>query len=80
MRQPNAFATGRNPGARRRLPSPPASWRSLSARRAGRRRRATSWRTSSYRDTLTVAITAVIAGAISMLANMAFFMGGGSPQ
>ena len=28
------------------------------------------------RDTLTMTITAVIAGAISMLANMAFFMGG----
>jgi heat shock protein HtpX len=29
-----------------------------------------------HRDTLTMTITAVIAGAISMLANMAFFMGG----
>ena len=29
------------------------------------------------RDTLTMTITAVIAGAIGMLANMAFFMGGG---
>ena len=30
-----------------------------------------------HRDTLTMTITAVMAGAISMLANMAFFMGGG---
>ena len=29
-----------------------------------------------HRDTLTMTITAVMAGAISMLANMAFFMGG----
>src|SRR6201996_7829310 len=30
-----------------------------------------------HRDTLTMTIVAVMAGAISMLANMAFFMGGG---
>ncbi|HUE64920.1 MAG TPA: zinc metalloprotease HtpX [Rhizomicrobium sp.] len=30
-----------------------------------------------HRDTLTMTITAVMAGAISMLANMVFFMGGG---
>ena len=32
------------------------------------------------RDTLTMTITATIAGAISMLANFAFFFGGGRAQ
>lgn len=72
--QPNAFATGRNPqnaavafttGIMQQLSSEELA--GVAAHELAH---------IKHRDTLTMTITAVIAGAISMLANMAFFMGG----
>ncbi len=72
--QPNAFATGRNPhhaavcvtsGLLARLG--PEELAGVIAHELGH---------VKNRDTLTMTITAVIAGAIGMLANFAFFMGG----
>ena len=72
--QPNAFATGRNPenaavaattGLLERLE--PAEIAGVMAHELAHIRN---------RDTLTMTITATIAGAISMLANFAFFFGG----
>jgi heat shock protein HtpX len=72
--QPNAFATGRNPehaavcvtsGLLARVTSEELA--GVIAHELGHVRN---------RDTLTMTITAVIAGAIGMLANFAFFMGG----
>ena len=72
--QPNAFATGRNPqnaavafttGIMEQLSSEELA--GVAAHELAH---------IKHRDTLTMTITAVIAGAISMLANMAFFMGG----
>ncbi|MFQ5775873.1 MAG: zinc metalloprotease HtpX [Kiloniellaceae bacterium] len=72
--QPNAFATGRNPenaavaatsGLLRRLSS--AEVAGVMAHELAHVRN---------RDTLTMTVTATIAGAISMLANFAFFFGG----
>jgi heat shock protein HtpX len=72
--QPNAFATGRNPensavavttGLLQRLE--PAELEGVIAHELSHIRN---------RDTLTMTITATIAGAISMLANFAFFFGG----
>jgi heat shock protein HtpX len=72
--QPNAFATGRNPehaavcvtsGLLQRVSNEELA--GVVAHELGHVRN---------RDTLTMTITAVIAGAIGMLANMAFFMGG----
>lgn len=72
--QPNAFATGRNPehaavafttGILEQLT--PEELAGVAAHELAH---------IKHRDTLTMTITAVIAGAISMLANMAFFMGG----
>src|ERR1700744_1912879 len=72
--QPNAFATGRNPehaavcvtsGLLQRVTSQELA--GVIAHELGHVRN---------RDTLTMTITAVIAGAIGMLANFAFFMGG----
>ena len=73
--QPNAFATGRNPdhaavcvttGLLQKVTKEELA--GVIAHELGHVRN---------RDTLTMTITAVIAGAIGMLANMAFFMGGG---
>jgi heat shock protein HtpX len=73
--QPNAFATGRNPenaavaattGLLRRLS--PEEVAGVMAHELAHVR---------HRDTLTMTITATIAGAISMLANFALFFGGG---
>jgi len=72
--QPNAFATGRDPqhaavafttGIIEQLSSEELA--GVAAHELAH---------IKHRDTLTMTITAVIAGAISMLANMAFFMGG----
>src|ERR1700733_1964574 len=72
--QPNAFATGRNPdhaavcvtsGLLAKVSNEELT--GVIAHELGH---------VKHRDTLTMTITAVIAGAISMLANMAFFMGG----
>ena len=72
--QPNAFATGRNPehaavcvttGLLAQVSQEELA--GVLAHELGH---------VKHRDTLTMTISAVIAGAISMLANMAFFMGG----
>lgn len=72
--QPNAFATGRNPehaavcvttGLMEQVSQEELA--GVLAHELGH---------VKHRDTLTMTITAVMAGAISMLANMAFFMGG----
>ncbi len=74
--QPNAFATGRNPAARggRRDDRPAAD-----AVARGGRRRASRHELAHIKnhDTLTMTITATIAGAISMLAQFGMFFGGG---
>jgi heat shock protein HtpX len=73
--QPNAFATGRNPehaavcvttGLLSRVSNEELA--GVIAHELGH---------VKNRDTLTMTITAVIAGAVSMIANFAFFMGGG---
>src|SRR4029077_8048190 len=73
--QPNAFATGRNPehaavcvtsGLLARVSKEELA--GVVAHELGHLRN---------RDRLTMTITAVMAGAIGMLAHMAFFMGGG---
>ena len=72
--QPNAFATGRNPehgalcvtsGLLRRVDQEELA--GVLAHEIGH---------IKHRDTLTMTITATIAGAVSMLANFAFFLGG----
>ncbi len=72
--QPNAFATGRNPqnaavaattGLLRRLS--PAEVEAVMAHELAHIR---------HRDTLTMTVTATLAGAISMLANFGLFFGG----
>jgi heat shock protein HtpX len=74
--QPNAFATGRNPehaavcattGLLNTLDRDEIA--AVMAHELGH---------VKHRDTLTMTITATIAGAVSMLANFAFFFGGGS--
>lgn len=72
--QPNAFATGRSPDHAAVCVTSgllsqvnPEELAGVLAHELGH---------VKHRDTLTMTITAVMAGAISMLANMAFFMGG----
>jgi len=76
--QPNAFATGRNPenaavaattGLLRRLS--PEEVAGVMAHELAH---------VQHRDTLTMTVTATIAGAISMLANFALFFGGGNDR
>jgi heat shock protein HtpX len=72
--QPNAFATGRNPDHAAVCVTSGLLAQVSQEELAGVL--AHELGHVKHRDTLTMTITAVIAGAISMLANMAFFMGG----
>ena len=73
--QPNAFATGRNPEHATVCVTTALLARLDNEELAGVLAHELSH--VKNRDTLTMTITATIAGAISMLANFAFFMGGG---
>ncbi|HET7084157.1 MAG TPA: zinc metalloprotease HtpX [Rhizomicrobium sp.] len=72
--QPNAFATGRNPEHAAVCVTTGLLGQVNQEELAGVL--AHELGHVKHRDTLTMTITAVMAGAISMLANMAFFMGG----
>jgi heat shock protein HtpX len=72
--QPNAFATGRNPEHAAVCVTTALLSRLDSEELAGVLAHELSH--VKNRDTLTMTITATIAGALSMLANFAFFMGG----
>lgn len=72
--QPNAFATGRNPDNAAVAASTGLLQRLTPEEIAGVM--AHELAHIENRDTLTMTITATIAGAISMLGNFAFFMGG----
>jgi len=72
--QPNAFATGRNPDHAAVCVTTGLLGQVSQEELAGVL--AHELGHVKHRDTLTMTITAVMAGAISMLANMAFFMGG----
>ena len=72
--QPNAFATGRNPEHAAVCVTSGLMQRVTNEELAGVIAHELSH--VKNRDTLTMTITAVIAGAIGMLANFAFFMGG----
>src|SRR5215471_12511784 len=73
--QPNAFATGRDPDHAAVCVTTGLLGQVSQEELAGVL--AHELGHVKHRDTLTMTITAVMAGAISMLANMAFFMGGG---
>jgi heat shock protein HtpX len=72
--QPNAFATGRDPDHAAVCVTTGLMSQVSQEELAGVL--AHELGHVKHRDTLTMTITAVMAGAISMLANMAFFMGG----
>lgn len=72
--QPNAFATGRNPN--NAAVAATTGLLSLLSREEIRGVMAHELAHVKSRDTLTMTITATIAGAIGMLANFAFFFGG----
>ncbi len=74
--QPNAFATGRNPQNAAVAATTGLLERLSHEEVAGVM--AHELAHVQNRDTLTMTITATLAGAISMLANFAFFLGGGS--
>lgn len=74
--QPNAFATGRNP-ENAAVAATTGLLRSLSREEIAAVM-AHELGHVKNRDTLTMTITATIAGAVSMLANFALFFGGGS--
>ncbi len=73
--QPNAFATGRNPEHAAVCVTTGLLARVNPEELAGVLAHELSH--VKHRDTLTMTITATIAGAVSMLANFAFFFGGG---
>ncbi|MET0337593.1 MAG: zinc metalloprotease HtpX [Caulobacter sp.] len=72
--QPNAFATGRNP--QNAAVAATVGLLRLLDRREIRGVMAHELAHVKHRDTLTMTVTATIAGAISALANIAFFFGG----
>ncbi|MFZ5671024.1 MAG: zinc metalloprotease HtpX [Pseudomonadota bacterium] len=72
--QPNAFATGRDP--RHAAVAATTGLLRLLDRREIRGVMAHELAHVKNRDTLTMTVTATIAGAVSALANIAFFMGG----
>lgn len=72
--QPNAFATGRNPD--NAAVAATTGLLSLLARDEIRGVMAHELAHVKNRDTLTMTVTATIAGAVAMLANFAFFFGG----
>jgi heat shock protein HtpX len=72
--QPNAFATGRNPEHAALCVTSGLLKRVDTEELAGVLSHELSH--IKHRDTLTMTITATIAGAVSMLANFAFFLGG----
>lgn len=76
--QPNAFATGRNP--ENAAVAATTGLLSMLNRREVRGVMAHELAHVRNRDTLTMTITATIAGAISALANFAFFFGGGDRE
>jgi heat shock protein HtpX len=72
--QPNAFATGRNP--ENAAVAATSGLLGLLSREEIRGVMAHELAHVKNRDTLTMTVTATIAGAVAMLANFAFFMGG----
>jgi len=72
--QPNAFATGRDPA--HAAVAATTGLLSMLDRREIRGVMGHELAHVKHRDTLTMTVTATIAGAISALANIAFFMGG----
>ncbi|MCX7357748.1 MAG: zinc metalloprotease HtpX [Alphaproteobacteria bacterium] len=72
--QPNAFATGRNP--ENAAVAATTGLLSLLSRQEIRGVMAHELAHVKNRDTLTMTVTATIAGAVGMLANFAFFFGG----
>ena len=71
--QPNAFATGRNPKCRGRRTT---GLLERLSREEVAGVMAHELAHIQHRDTLTMTITATLAGAISMLGNFGFFFGG----
>jgi heat shock protein HtpX len=76
--QPNAFATGRNP--QNAAVAATTGLLGLLSRDEIRGVMAHELAHVKNRDTLTMTVTATIAGAIAMLANFAFFLGGGNGE
>jgi heat shock protein HtpX len=76
--QPNAFATGRNP--ENAAVAATSGLLGLLSRDEIRGVMAHELAHVKNRDTLTMTVTATIAGAIAMLANFAFFLGGGNGE
>lgn len=76
--QPNAFATGRDP--QHAAVAATTGLLSMMTRREIRAVMAHELAHVRHRDTLTMTVTATIAGAISALANFAMFFGGGDRE
>jgi heat shock protein HtpX len=76
--QPNAFATGRNP--EHAAVAATSGLIGLLSREEIRGVMAHELAHVKNRDTLTMTVTATIAGAVAMLANFAFFLGGGNGE